>query len=49
MHKAVALAEAKPKPAQAYLLNSGFRFGRPKPRKAEPSQQLSGQAELADH
>jgi hypothetical protein len=48
-HKAAALAEAEPKPAQAYQLGSGFRFGKPRPRKAEPSRRLSGRAEPADH
>ena len=47
--QAVAWAEAKPEPAEAYEHGLGFSFGRPRPQKAELYRRLSGQAEPAQH
>ena len=47
--QAMVWAEAKPEPAQAYDHSLGFSFGRPRPQKDKLYQQLSGQAELAQH
>ena len=47
--QAMAWAEAKAEPAEAYEHGLGFSFGRPRPRKAKLYQQLSGRAELGQH
>ena len=47
VYSCIKVGQSQPKPA--YQLSSGFSFGKPRPRKAKPSQQLSGQAKLAHH
>ena len=46
---AVAWAWAKPKPWWTKAQGSGLKFGKPRPSKAEPKPQLSGQAGPAHH